>query len=101
MESEKIESGVWVQIVKKPDGDVAIFQGPDTTLADALGLIRYADLTYETQYKIRMEFQNAEKTQGVLNKMAEMLGNMITTTKMIEGAMIKASALAENLKRKV
>ena len=97
-----IESGVWVQVVRKPNGEVAIFQGPDTTLADALGLVRYADLTYETEYKLRLELQNgAEKMQQVMNKMSEMLGQMLTTTKMIEGAMIKSSALAENIRKKV
>ena len=97
-----IESAVWVQIVKKPDGEVVILQGADTTLSDALGLIRYADLTYETEYKIRLELQNGvEKMTRVLNKMSETLGQMLTTTKMIEGAMMKSSALAENIRKRV
>lgn len=97
---ETIESGVWVQVIRKQNGEVAIFQGPETTLADALGLIRYADLTYETEYKHRLELQNGlEKTQNILNKMASALGQMNTTAKMIESTMIKTSALAENIRK--
>ena len=97
----EIKTGIWIKVAKDPEtGDPIIIQGPETKLADAIGLLRYALLTYETKYKLDLEYSNLDVVKRFLDDLSLNVGQMQQMVKVVESTMLRTTAMAQNLNMK-
>ena len=98
----EINSDVWVQIFKDAStNENVILQGQNTTLADAIGLLHYALMAYEMQYKIQLEYNNLEEIKKVTDGLNKMVGQILQMTKTAEAALIQSAALVQNIRKEI
>ena len=98
---EAIKSNVWVRVTRDPETqETIIHQGSGTTLADAIGMLRYAIITYETKYNVNLEYSNLELLKSFLDNLASSVSQIKQDSKMIETAMLRTAALSQNAVKK-
>ena len=97
---EVTESDVWVQIVKDPEsGMPVILQGTKTTIADAIGLLHYALMAYEEQYKLKLEYDNIYDLKNMMDSLNRLAGQVNQSVKAAESTMVRMAALNQNIKK--
>ena len=96
----EVNSDVWVQVVKDPqESNPVVMQGKGTTLADAIGLLRYALLAYEEQYKISLEYSNIYELKNMMDGLNKLAGEVNRSVKAAEATMVRMAALNQNIKK--